>query len=108
MIRYLLDENVPHAIARGLRLRGVEVLTATDAEILSFDDEVIAEFALDAGLVIFTQDDDFLRLASKGKQHGGIVYAKQGTRTHGEIVRYLVLLAECLEPKDMIGQIEYL
>jgi len=45
MIRYLLDENVPHAIARGLRLRGVDVLTATGAGLLSTNDETIVEYA---------------------------------------------------------------
>ena len=43
VIRYLLDENVPHAIAHGLRLRGIEVVTATDVDLLSVNDELIAE-----------------------------------------------------------------
>ena len=46
VIRYLLDENVPHAIAHGLRLRGIEVVTATDADLLSANDELIAEYAV--------------------------------------------------------------
>lgn len=108
MIRFLLDENVPHAIARGLRLRGVEVATTSETGLLSVDDDAIAEFALEGGYVIFTQDDDFLRIASKGAEHGGIVYAKQGSRTLGEIIRYLVLMADCLEPSDMKDKVEFL
>lgn len=62
MIRFLLDEHVPHAIARGLRNRGIEVRTATDANLLSVDDELITEYAMTEGYVIFTQDDDFIRI----------------------------------------------
>ena len=108
MIRFLLDENVPHAIARGLRNRNVEVATATDAGIMSVEDEIIAEFAREEGYVIFTQDDDFLRIHSLMPDHGGFVYAKQGTRSLGEIIRYLELMSQVLEPGDMKGQVEYL
>lgn len=107
MIPYLLDENVPRAIAHGLRLRGVDATMAVDCGLMSVDDEVIAKFALERGYAIFTQDDDFLRIAQAGIEHGGIVYAKQGSRTLGEIVRYLELMSACLEPGDMRGQVEY-
>ncbi|WP_197530392.1 DUF5615 family PIN-like protein [Bythopirellula polymerisocia] len=107
MIRYLLDENVPHAIAHGLRQRGVEVVTASDVELLSVDDELIVEYAVTEGYVVFTQDDDFLRIHSKGEKHAGIVYSKQGKRTLGEIIRYLKLLAEVLESDEFQGQLEY-
>ena len=32
VIRYHLDENVDHAVAHGLRLRGLDVTTTTDTE----------------------------------------------------------------------------
>ncbi len=107
VIRFLLDENVPNAIARGLKNRGVEVLTASEAGLLSADDEVIAEFALEEGHVVFSQDADFLRIDSKGTDHAGIVYAKQGTRSIGEIIHFLELMSQCLVPEDMSGQVEY-
>lgn len=46
MIRYLLDENVPYAIAHGLRQRGVEVVTASEVDLRSVNDELIVEFAI--------------------------------------------------------------
>ena len=34
MIRLHLDENVDHAVAHGLRLRGIDVTTSTDADLI--------------------------------------------------------------------------
>lgn len=107
MIRYLLDENVPYAVAHGLRQRGVEVSTAADVELRSVDDELIVEYAVTEGYVIFTQDDDFLRIHSSGVKHSGIVYSKQGKRTLSEIIQFLKLLAEILEADDKQGQLEH-
>lgn len=108
MIRFLLDEHVPHAIAHGLRLRGVEALTLADAGLLTRPDEEIAAYALGERLVVFTQDDDFLKLSAAGTPHAGIVYSKQKRRTLGELVQLLKLLSDCLEPEDMHGEIDYL
>jgi predicted nuclease of predicted toxin-antitoxin system len=108
MIRFLLDEHVPHAIARGLRLRGVDVLTLADAELISRSDVAILEYALEEQLVVFSQDDDFLRLAAAGNSHAGIVYCSQGKHAVGELVQLLKLISDCFESSDMFGQIEYL
>ena len=73
MIRFHLDENVNHAVARGLRLRGIDVSTATSANLISaFDTEHIA-FALRENRVIFTEDQDFLRHHHAGRGHAGVV-----------------------------------
>jgi len=62
-IRFHLDENRHHAIAEGLRRRGVDVTTTADAGLLSTSDEVQAAHCLAVGRVIVTQDRDFLRLS---------------------------------------------
>lgn len=107
MIRFHLDENVDHAIAHGLRLRGLDVTTATDADLIAAADPKHIAFALAENRVIFTQDQDFLRRHSTGDEHAKIVYSRQGVRSIGEIVRYLHFLSDCLEPQDMRGQLEF-
>ena len=76
-ILYLTDENVSRAVINGLRQRGVDVLSVPDAELRGVTDEEILAFALEQGRVIYTQDDDFLRLDAAGHEHAGIVYAHQ-------------------------------
>ncbi len=61
-MRFHLDEHVDHAVAHGLRQRGIDVTTTTDAGLLGVSDEHHLEHALAASRVIFTQDADFLRL----------------------------------------------
>ena len=107
MIRFHLDENVDHAIAHGLRLRGLDVTTATDADLIAAADSEHIAFALADNRVIFTQDQDFLRRHAAGDEHGGIVYSLQGVRSIGEIVRFLHFLSDCLEPEDMRRQLEF-
>ena len=106
-IKYYCDENVSSAIVHGLRIRGVEVRTVQEVNMLGASDEAHLEFANQKGLVLFTQDADFLRLHAQGIKHSGIAYAHQRTPI-GEIIRGLVLIYELLDAKEMINQVEFL
>ena len=64
-------------------------------------------FAQREGLVVFTQDADFLRMPAASDAHAGIVYAPQGTRV-GDVIRGLVLIAGVLDAEDVVGAVEYL
>ncbi|MCI5148892.1 MAG: hypothetical protein D3916_05810 [Candidatus Electrothrix sp. MAN1_4] len=78
-IRFYLDEHVPKSVAHGLRTCGVDVLTVGEMGLRGATDEEHLERAKSEQRVIFTQDDDFLRLHASGNEHTGIVYARQGT-----------------------------
>ena len=107
-MRFHLDENVDHAIARGLRRRGLDVTTSTDADLLHSPDEDQLAFAARDGRVIVTHDRDLVRLHALGSSHAGIAYCMSGTRSIGEVVRHLLLMNECLDDEEMVGQVEYL
>jgi len=47
--RYYADEHVPKAVARGLRRRGVDVLTAAEAAMLGATDQEHLQFAARGG-----------------------------------------------------------
>lgn len=68
-VRYYVDEHIGGAIVNGLRQRGVDVMTVTEAGLRGGADEIHLAFALNAGRTIFTQDRDFLRLAASGVRH---------------------------------------
>lgn len=106
-IRFYTDEHVAPAIVRGLRQRGVDVLTVADAGLLGASDETHLLFARDERRVIFTQDDDFLRFHAAGAAHAGVVYAPQQTAI-GAIIRGLMLIYQVLDAGDMDGHVEYL
>lgn len=106
-IRFYLDEHVAHAVARGLADRGVDVLTASSADLLEASDTEHLAFATSQQRVIFSQDADFLRLHAAGHEHAGIVYAPQQT-TIGKIVRGLMLIFDLMTPEEMKNHIEFL
>ena len=107
-IKFHLDENVPRAIADGLRRRGIDVTTTPEEGLISSSDRLQLEFALAQNRIIFTQDADFLRLHQAGIKHAGIVFCSQNSRSIGEIIRGLVLIWELLEPEEMLEYVEYL
>jgi hypothetical protein len=57
---------------------------------------------------VFTQDDDFLRLAASGIHHAGVIYNKQGTKTLGQIIEFLELVHVCMAEEEMMDHVEYL
>jgi uncharacterized protein with PIN domain len=106
-IKFYTDEHVAKAVVKGLRQRGVDVKSVIDAGMLTATDQEHLALAWREGRVIFTQDDDFLRLHATGVNHAGIVYAPQGTSI-GEIIFGLMLIYQVLDAEDMKGHVEYL
>jgi len=106
-IRFYTDEHVSKAVVKGLRERGVDVLTVLEAGLLGASDEEHLGRARAEGRVLFTQDDDFLRLHAAAADHAGIVYAPQPTSV-GDIIFGLMLVYQTLDADDMLGQLEYL
>ena len=106
-VKFYTDEHVARAVARGLRHRGVDVLTVAEAGLLQAEDAAHLQFASQENRTIFTQDDDFLRLHAAGVEHAGIAYAPQGTSI-GNIIRGLMLIYQVLDTEDMRGHVEFL
>jgi len=77
-------------------------------ELMGVTDEAQIAFALAQQRIIFTQDDDFLRLHQAQVAHTGIVYCHQGSRSIGEMIRALALIWERVELEDMVGQVEFI
>lgn len=106
-IRFYTDEHVPMAVVAGLRRREVDVLTTPEAGLLGASDEEHLAPAASQSRVIFTQDDDFIRLHGRGIKHAGIVYAHQQTPV-GDIIRGLMLIYQVLDVSDMQNHVEFL
>ena len=106
-IRFLTDEHGARAVVIGLPRRGVDVLTVPESGTLGASDAEQLQRASDEERVIFTQDDDFLRLAAAGTDHAGIVCATQ-ERAVGQIIRGLMVIHDVLEADELVGCVEYL
>ncbi len=107
-IRFHLDENCPTAIADGLRRCGIDVTTTPEVGLISTTDELQANHALAEGRVIFTQDQDFLRIHAAGVPHTGIAYCHQRKLSIGAIIAGLTQIWEMMEPDEMTNWLVYL
>ena len=107
-ILFHLDEHVAHAVADGLRLRGIDVTTTVDAGLLGAEDADQIAYGLTQGRVIFTEDDDFLILAAAGIEHAGLSYCHQNTRSIGQISQALELIWQVYELDEMQNRIEFI
>src|ERR1700733_13863750 len=93
-IRFHLDEHCDPSIAAGLRLHGVDVTTTREAQLLGAEDEEHIAYCMATGRVVFTQDQDFLRLHATGMEHRGIVFCYQLSRSIGRMIASLLLIWE--------------
>jgi predicted nuclease of predicted toxin-antitoxin system len=111
-LRLYMDHHVPRAITNGLRLRGVDVLTAYEDGASELEDPDLLDRAAVLGRVLFTQDDDLLVEATRRQQSGrtfhGIVYAHQLRASIGQCVQDLELIAAVGREKDVVNQVIFL
>ncbi|MGE0684019.1 MAG: DUF5615 family PIN-like protein [Candidatus Binatia bacterium] len=111
-IAFYLDQHVPRAITVGLRLRGVEVLTAYKDGASELEDGKLLDRAGELERVLFTRDDDLLAEATKRQRADipfcGIVYAHQLWVSIGRCVEDLELIAKAGEPADLMNQVVFL
>lgn len=111
-IALYMDEHIHRAITVGLRLRGVDVLTAQDDGRRHTPDDVLLDRASELGRALFSQDEDLLaearRRQAKGHPFSGVIYAHQLRVTIGMCVHDLELIARAAEPADLANRVEYL
>jgi hypothetical protein len=113
MIRGLyMDVHAPSAITEGLRRRGIDVLTSQEDGTREAGDEVLLARATGVDRLLFTQDEDFLKLApiwqSSGKPFAGIAFAHQMGASLGRLIEDLELLIQCATDDELNNRVIYL
>jgi len=107
-----MDVHVPYPITEGLRLRGVDVLTAQEDAASTRPDALLLERAGSLGRVLFSQDRDFVRigvtLQRTGEQFGGVIYVHQSKLTVGQVIGKLELIGKLGNAKEFENKVEFL
>jgi len=111
-ISLYMDHHIPKAITVGLRLRGVDVVTAYEDGTDQLDDDLLLKRAHELKRTLFTQDDDLLEEAAKCQRKGvlfsGVVYGHQLRVTIGVCIQNLEIIAKNGEPEDLENQVLFL
>lgn len=107
-----MDVHIRRSITEGLRLRGVEVLTAQEDGAARLPDSDLLDRARQRGRVLFSQDEDLLAEATRRQRTGtpfaGVVYAHQLRVNLGRCIQDLELIGKATGPADWQNWVEYL
>lgn len=85
-------------------MQGVDIIRGQ----LRADDSVHLERATDMGRVVCTEDDDFLKLASKEIEHAGIIKGVQNKHSIGDWIRFLRFVHALSNAEEMRNKVTHL
>ena len=107
-----MDVHVPLPITRGLRRRGVDVLTAQEDKTTRLLDPELLRRARELGRISFSQDEDLIAedvRCQRGREpFATVVFARQLDLSIGRCIGELEILARAALPEDAQGQIIFL
>ena len=100
-------------LVRGLRSRGIDVITAAEAGMIRRKDEEHLSFAAARGRALYSFNiGDYHQIhtewTSTGRGHAGIILAQQRRYSTGEQIRRLVRLIGSLTDEAMKNREEFL
>ncbi len=111
-IKLYMDQHVPKAITVGLRLRGIDVLTAQEDNSSRLEDPFLLDRASNLERILFSQDDDFLIEATRRQRENiffrGVIYAHQLRVPIGICIRDIELMTKFGQPEDFVNRIIFL
>ena len=110
---YLDEDAMDKDLVDALRLRGVDVLTALEADMIARPDTDHLTFAASEKRVLYSYNvGDFAALHNKfissGTHHAGIIVARQQHLSLGEQMRRLLRVVASRTAKEMQDCIEFL
>lgn len=106
------DVHIPRSITNGLRLRGVDVLTAQEDDAITLTDAELLDRATELGRILYSQDDDLLVEAHfrihNNVRFSGVIYSHQLNSSIGRCVEDLEIIAKTLDAEDIANRVEFI
>lgn len=107
-----MDVHIPAAITAGLIRRKIDVLTSQDDGTREVEDEDLLQRATDLGRLLFSQDQDLIRIARQWQRDGqffvGLVFSDQQGESIGQCIEDIELLALCCSEEEVANQVIFL
>ena len=111
-VSFYMDAHIPAAITEQLRLRGGDVLAATEERTNRLPDDQLLELATTLSRVIFTHDIRFRVMAEQwqrdGRAFAGLAYGHAEGASIGQYVRDLETIAKASEPEEWRNTVMFL
>jgi len=77
-VKFLVDNQLPAALAEFLRKRGLDCQHVLDVDLAQASDADICRYATEQGRIIVTKDEDFFYLASQPKSEIKLLWVRLG------------------------------
>jgi len=113
-IRLYFDEDtMGHSLVRALRSRGIDVVTALDADMIERSDADHLAYASEQGRVLCSSNaGDYYglhtELLASDRSHAGIILIAQQRYTVGDQMRRILKLIAVRSAVDMRDRVEFL
>lgn len=88
-MKFVLDAQLPPALARWLREAGHEAQPVREIGLREAEDETICVHALRTGAVVLTKDEDFALLARRSDTAPVVVWLRVGNCSNAELRAWL-------------------
>ena len=97
-MKFLVDAQLPPALARVLESEGYEARHVKDLGMAAHEDPEIWDYALEQGMIVITKDEDFAHRYSQGGLCPVIIWLRIGnTSRRALLVWFKPLLGQIIE-----------
>jgi len=103
-VRFLVDAQLPPALARWLSANGHEATPLLDQGLLEAVDTQIWEEATRLGAVIVSKDEDFVHLRTLEPEGPALVWVRVGNTTRRELLVWFAQLLPEIERALLTGE----
>ncbi|PYT05847.1 MAG: hypothetical protein DMF60_10705 [Acidobacteria bacterium] len=107
-----MDQHVPKAITDGLRLRGVDCLTALEDASATMDDPDLLDRATALGRPLVTSDKDLLVEANRRRTEGinfaGVIYVHSLRVSVRGCIDDLEIITKAGESEELANRVQFL
>lgn len=88
MLKFIVDAQLPPALARYLSSQGVDAIHVLDVQMMESSDSMIWDLALRDSLVIITKDEDFQIRASVSRISPRIIWVRIGNCSKKSLINF--------------------
>jgi predicted nuclease of predicted toxin-antitoxin system len=100
-VRFIVDAQLPPALARWLSAQGHESTHVFDHQLATARDAEIWDFALATQAVLISKDEDFAQRRNRSEDGPVIIWIRLGNTRSGPLIRWFErLLPDVLEAID--------
>lgn len=103
-MRFLVDAQLPPALARWLAARGHEATHVLDHGLLEAADTAIWVEAQNLGAILISKDEDFVHLRTLRPEGPALVWVRVGNTTRRELLAWFSKLLPEIEQALLAGE----